>query len=502
MLNRSIVRTSGAAVGVLLMFAATALVSAQPIPDRPEKLDFPPLKFEPPDPADHRVQLKSGPVAYVVPDRELPLINISVQVKAGSYLEPAGKEGLADLTGYLLTKGGTKSWKAEDLDEHVAFLAAQLSSSIGDTSGGVNLNLLSKDLDEGLKILREVLTAPSFEADKLQLRKEQDLQSMKQRNDDPRGIERRERYRLVYGDDFFLNRLATKASIDSITREDLSAFHRRWFVPGNFVVAVNGDFDRDTMIAKLEQLFAMWPFEGATPPAIPSDYSMAKPGVYVVEKDVPQGRVNVVMPGIHRDDPDYFASQIMNDILGGGGFTSRIMNRVRSDEGLAYSAGSALPGGVHYPQYFIAGFQSKSPTVAYATSIVMEELRRIAKEAVTDEELATAKKSFIETFPQAFATKGQVASRFADEEMTGRYAKQPDYWKTYRDRMNQIAAADVQRVAKRFMKLDDAFILVVGNKTEILKGHPDHNVKITDLVKGELVDVPLRDPLTLEPIKK
>lgn len=502
MFNRSNRRTNAAILGLLLTVAGTGFVHAQPIPDRPEKLKFPPLKYEPPKPADYRVQLKSGPVAYVVPDRELPLINISISVKTGGYLEAKGKEGLAGLTGYLLTKGGTKSWKADDLDEHVAFLAARLSSSVGDTSGSVNLNLLSKDLDEGLKILREVLTAPSFEQEKLQLRKEQLLQSMKQRNDDPRGIERRERYRLVYGDDFFLNRLSTKASIDSVTRADLRQFHRRWFVPQNFVVAVNGDFDRKTMIAKLEKLFANWPFKGAKPPAIPARYSMAKPGVYVVEKDIPQGRVNVVMPGIHRDDPDYFASQIMNDILGGGGFTSRIMNRVRSDEGLAYSAGSALPGGVYYPQYFIAGFQSKSMTVAYATSIVMEELKRIAAKPVTDEELATAKKSFIETFPQAFATKGQVASRFAEDELTGRFAKRPDYWKTYRARMGKVTAADVQRVAKRFMKLGRAVILVVGNKDEILKGHPDHKVKLADLSKGRLTDVPLRDPLTLKPLEK
>ncbi|MBL6765291.1 MAG: insulinase family protein [Verrucomicrobiae bacterium] len=502
MFNRSNRRTLAAALGLFFFVAATGNGLTQAIPDRPEKLTFPPLKFEPPEPSAHRVELKAGPVVYIVPDRELPLINISISVRTGGYLEPKGKEGLADLAGYLLTKGGTKSWKAEDLDEHVAFLAARLGSSIGDTSGDVSVNLLSKDLDEGLKILREVLTVPSFESEKLQLRREQLLQSMKQRNDDPRGIERRERYRLVYGDDFFLNRLSTKASLESITPEDLHAFHRRWFVPANFVVAVNGDFDREKMLAKLETLFAKWPFQGEVPPAIPSEYTMAKPGVYLVEKDVPQGRVNVVMPGIHRDDPDFFASQIMNDILGGGGFTSRIMNRVRSDEGLAYSAGSALPGGIHYPQYFIAGFQSKSMTVAYATSIVMEELRRIATAPVTDEELDTAKKSFIETFPQAFATKGQVASIFADGEMSGRFAKHPDYWKTYRARMEKVTADDVRRVAQRFMKLDRAFILVVGKKDEILKGHPDHKVRLTDLAKGRLSDVPLRDPLTLEPIKE
>ena len=471
---------------------------AQPIPDRPEKLKYPKLTFEPPMADDFRHQLKAGPVAYLVPDRELPLINISVSVRAGTWLEPEGKEGLADMTGYLLSRGGTKSWSAKDLDEHMAFLAAQLGSSIGDTSGSVSLNLLTKDLDEGLKILREVLTSPRFETAKLKLRKDQLLQNMKQRNDNPRSIERRERYRLVYGDDFFLNRLSTKASIESITQDDLKRFHRRWFAPKNFIVAANGDFDVKQMRAKLEKLFAKWPFKGSTPSPIPTNYTMAKPGIYIVEKDIPQGRVNVVLPGIHRDDPEYFQSQIMNDILGGGGFTSRIMNRVRSDEGLAYSAGSALPGGIYYPQYFIAGFQSKSPTVAYATSIVMEELEKIADSRVTDEEIDTAKKSYIETFPQSFATKGQVAGLFATEEMTGRYKSNPNYYRDYREKIEAVNASDVRTIAKRLMKLDRAIILLVGKKEDILKGHPDHKAKVTDLSKGQITDVPLRDPLTLE----
>lgn len=486
---------------VLLALSAGTLF-AQPIPDRPEKLVFPKLDYQPPNPADYRVELKSGPVAYVVPDRELPLINISIGIKTGSYLVPKGAEGLASMTGYLLTKAGTKNWPADDLDEHVAFLAARLSSSIGDTTGNVNLNLLSKDLDEGLKILREVLTQPSFEEAKIILRKDQIIQSMKQRNDNPAGIERRERYRLAYGEDFFRSRQSTKDSIVSITQEDLKKFHRSWFVPQNFVISVNGDFEREDMIAKLEKLFANWPFTGKTPPAIPSEYTMAKPGIYIVEKDIPQGRVNVLMPGLTRDDPDYFASQVMNDILGGGGFTSRIMNRVRSDEGLAYSAGSALQGGIYYPQYFIAGFQSKSATVTYATSIVMEEFERIATEEVSDEELSTTKKSYIQTFPEAFATKSQVASRFANDELSGRYAKHPDYWKTYRDRLSKITKADVQRVAKRFVKLKRAIILFVGNKDEILKGHPDHPVNISDLSAGPIIDLPLRDPLTLKPIEQ
>ncbi len=472
--------------------------AADAIPDRPEKLQFPPLKYEPPRAADHRVVLKSGPVAYVVPDRELPLVSLVIYVRTGQHTEPAGKEGLASLAGSLLARGGTKSKTAEELEERLAFLAAGLNANVGDTQGTVSLNLLSKDLDEGLAILREVLTAPRLQEDKLALFKQQTLQSMKQRNDDSADIEQRERRFLAYGENFWVNRHATQASIESITRADIEAFHRRWFHPKNFVVAASGDFDRAALTAKLETLFASWPFQGDVAKPVPTDKQFAAPGLYFVEKDVNQGRVSLLLPGIRRDDPDYPAVEVMNDILGGGGFTSRIMNRVRSDEGLAYSAGTGFPGGVYYPLSFVAVFQSKSGTVAYATSLVLDEMRKITATPVTAEELETTKKSFIETFPSSFATKGQVAGALAQEEFTGRYAKEPDYFKNYRAKIAAITAADVQRVAKKYMTPEKAVILVVGQKGEILKGHPNHPVKIESLAP-RVVNVPLRDPLTMKP---
>lgn len=477
---------------------ASAPLKTPGIVAHPQQLTFPPFVFQPPKPEPFRVPLKSGPVAYIAADRELPLVTIVISVRAGDWVEPDGKEGLTDLCGGLLTRGGTESRTAQELEERLAFLAANLGSSIQGAQGTVSLNLLSKDLDEGLAILREVLTKPRFQQDRIDLQKQQTLQSIKQRNDDSSSIEGFESSYLAYGEKFWDNRQQTAASLDSITRDDLLAFHKRWFFPGNFVVSASGDFDREVMIQKLEQLFSDWPWTGTPPPPIPQDLVMAKPGIYVVDKDVNQGRVVMQLPGIMRDNPDYFPLIIMNDILGGGGFTSRLVNRIRSDEGLAYSVSSTFPGGIYFPYAFRAGFQSKSGTVAYAISLILEEMKRIAAEPVSTEELENAKRGFIDRLPRSFASKGQVVGIYANEEFTGRYKTDPDYWQNVVTKIAAVSKEDVQRVAKKYLTPERLVTLVVGNKEEILKGHPNHAIKLSDL--GKVTELPLRNPLTMKPM--
>jgi zinc protease len=216
----------------------------------------------------------------------------------------------------------------------------------------------------------------------------------------------------------------------------------------------------------------------------------------VDKPEVNQGRVSIGLVGIERGNPDEVAIEMMNDVLGGSGFTSRITNRVRSDEGLAYSAGSSFGVGVYYPGLFRASFQSKSSTVAQAAQIVIEEIERMRTEKVTVEELETVKNSAIEVFPRQFSSATAIASLFANDELTGR---DPKYWKTYRDRVRAVTVDDVQRVAQKYLDPGKLVILAVGNVADMLKGDADKPQYSFDALRkgAEIRRIPLPDPLTM-----
>jgi predicted Zn-dependent peptidase len=489
------------AAGVQAPSAAPAspTQAAPAIPDRPEKLVFKPIQFQPPSAKDHRVVLKNGMVVYIAEDRALPLVNVAITVRTGSWLEPAGKEGLAALTGAQLRRGGSRTLSAEELDEKLDFLAAQVSTGIGATAGTASLNCLADNLDQALALFVELLRAPRFQEDRLALAQDQAVQEMKKRNDESSDIEAREWGVLLYGPGFFGNRFTTEASVRSIGREDLLAFHRKYFFPANMIAAVSGSFSRGEMLRKLEAAFAGWPSPKASIPPIPSAIATASPGLYRVQKDVNQGRVSIGLPTVRRDDPDVYALEVMNEILGGSGFTSRITKTVRSDEGLAYSAGSGFSPGIWFPGRWRAAFQSKSRSVAWATELVLQELRRMRDEPVSEQELETIKNSLIQTFPSSFASRAQSMAIFAADEYTRR---DPAYWATYRDRIRAVTAADVQRVARAHLLPERLLVLVVGDQAEIDRGDPKHPVRLAALAPGgKVTALPLRDPLTMKPLR-
>ncbi|MEX2260481.1 MAG: pitrilysin family protein [Bryobacteraceae bacterium] len=467
------------------------------LPRHPRDLKFQALTYQPPRAADHRHKLSNGAVAFLVEDHDLPLVQISVMVRTGAYLEPPGKVGLAQLTGSQMRSGGTKSKPPAVFDEEAAFLAANISSSISDLQGQASLNCLAKDLDAGLALLVDMMRNPGFAEDRLTLAKSQALQSMERRNDSTPGIESREFTRLMRGDKHFTALPTTKASVESITRDDLAAFHSRYYYPGNFIFAVSGDFKTSEMLAKLEKAFGGWPNRTDAIPEVPKPQHTPQPGIYLVnKKEVNQGRVRMGHLGVTMDNPDHLAITVMNSILGGGGFTSRITSRVRSDEGLAYQAGSIFQHGTYYEGTFGVVFQSKSPTVAQAITIVSEEIDRIRREKVTGEELQTEVSLAIESFPRRFATAGAKAGQFAQDYFT----KRPeDYWEKYRGRLRALTPDKIQGVAQKYLHPDKLVILAVGDVDTILKGNPDKPEYTFAKLGGgrEPVRIPLPDPLTM-----
>lgn len=477
-----------------LLLPPLLLAALQDVPDHPDKIRYEPLKFEVPDAASMRTVLSNGAVAYLLEDRKLPLVRLSVMVRAGAFWEPEGKEGLAAMTGTLMRTGGTTSRSPEELDEELDMLAAQLSVSIGDTSGSATLNILSKDVDKGLDLLAEVLSQPAFRQEKIDLLKAQTLEQLKARNDSTGSIESREANLLFYGA-FPVNRLPTKTSIDSIKREDLLEYHRRTWRAGSIIIAAAGDFEKTEFSRKLEGLLAKLPEGRGEELSVPRLQHKPAPGVYCFHKEgrqINQGRVRMGHLGTTLDDPDLHALRVMNYILGGGSFSSRLVQRVRSDEGLAYSVGSGYGAGALYPGVFAISFQSKSETCLYAAKLCLQVLEELRTAGPTADEVEAAKAFFLDAFPSTFSSSFQTVTTFASAEMDG-YPK--DYYTSYRDRIAKVTLEDVRRVAKQRCRPEEFVFVFVGNMKAIKGGDGSRPIRIEDF--GSVVDVPLPDPLTL-----
>lgn len=480
----------------LALAGGGVVLRAQEIPAHPSQLQYPRLDYRVTPATEFRTTLPNGVIVYIAEDRLLPTFDLSMTIRTGSVADPANQAGLASMVGEQLRDGGTKTYTPDEFDEKVEFLAAGLFTGIGETRGRAGLSCLSKDIDEALSLFVEMLRYPRFDEDRFRRAKERMLQNIKRRNDSTAAIAGIEWGFLMNGSDHFSNRYPTSASIDAITRDDLFAFHQKYIHPGNMILAVSGDFSRPEMLRKLEKAFGDWSVGETGPTSFPApDYS-PKPGVYVIHKEgVNQGRVTIGHESVMRGSPDEFALQIMNGILGAGGFRSRLFARVRSDEGLAYNTGSRFEQGVYYPGDFSCWFQSKSNSCAYAAKIVIDEINSLREKKVSRAEVDDAIAYFVESFPQRFPTRLALLETYVDDEYTGRDST---YWQTYLDNLKRVTPDDVHRVARQYLHPDKLVILAVGDAEPMLAGGHAKAPDVKLGAYGEVTRLPLRDPDTMQ----
>ncbi|MFH1313502.1 MAG: pitrilysin family protein [Candidatus Eisenbacteria bacterium] len=491
--NRLAVASSGLVLAVMFIFASA--LTADEIVDHPDDLQFEELIYQPPRPESYRHTLACGARAYVAENPELPTFEMTVLIRTGAVYVPIDKAGLGDMAGYLMRNGGVRGMTAKEVDERLAFLAGEISVNIGETQGAATLFCLSKDIADGLDLLKRVLQAPMFDQEAIDRYRADVLSRLEQRNASTAAIESREWEFLMYGDHpSTLPHRATEQSVNSITREDLVAFHEKYFFPKNFIFAVAGNFETDEILTRLNEMLDGWPDHELSLPEIPDQIADPRPGVYMIAKeDVNQSRIRLGHIGVKRDIPDQYALMVMNDILGGGGFTSRIVRRVRSDEGLAYNTGSRFERPVEYPGTFRAWFQTKHATGAFGTRLIIDEINRIRTEKCDPEIIENSKASFISDVVNPFGSKADIVNTFADDDYTGR----PDeYWQTYTDNIKAVTPDDVLAAAQKYLHPDRLVFLVVGDPEAVEAGSDKHPERFSDF--GEITILPLRDPMTLE----
>lgn len=451
---------------ILFITAAAMMTAVMPTPAAAQKhykdLTYPAINdIQTPKPT--RVTLSNGIILYMVEDHRLPMINLQARIGVGAINEPADKVGLAGITGAVMRSGGTATMSGDEIDEALESIGASIETGIGNASGTASMSLLKDNIDTGLSILADILMNPAFPEDKIELQKVQERSSISRRNDDPTDMAFREFRKLIYGPESVYARHTEYATLAAITQDDLIAFHKAYFHPNNVMIGIWGDFDAGEMRKKIETAFQDWKKTDFKRPKTPDvDYAFDKSVHFIPKDDINQSTVVLGHIGGLRDNPDYFALQVMNDILSGG-FTGRLMRNVRSDQGLAYSVFGQYSANYDYPGIFYVGCMTKSETTVQAIRSMLHEVERMKAETVTDEELALAKESFLNSFVFNFDTKGEVINR----QMTYEYYDYPqDFLEKTKSGVEKVTKADVQRVARKYLQPDKVRMLVVGNDND------------------------------------
>jgi zinc protease len=465
--SQKLLRYGAIALLAIALVIGLGRAPAQAIPAR----HYTELEFGPPPeiilPDYSRYELENGLVVYLVEDHELPLVSGSALFHTGDRLEPSDKVGLATITGSVMRSGGTTEHSTDELNQMLEQRAASVESSINTTAGGVSFNALSEDLEEVFGLFAEVIQRPAFPQDWIDLTKDQWRGAITRRNDDPGDITSREFRKLIYGQDSPYARTIEYSTLNNISRQDVVNFHRRYFHPGNMMLGIVGDFDPEQMRSLIAETFGSWqiPDDAVMPEDIdlPAVTQANQGGVYMVDQpQLTQSYVQFGHLGDTLENPDFPSMDVMNEVMNGLG--GRLMNQVRSRQGLAYVVYAYWSPQFDYPGTFIGGGQTRTETTVPFIQAMLQEIETVRTTPVSEDELRRAKDSVLNGFIFNFQTPGQTISRLMRYEYYGYPA---DYIFQYRQGVEETTATDVLRCAQTYLQPENLVTLVVGNQAAI-----------------------------------
>jgi zinc protease len=422
------------------------------------------LKFAPlpplhvPQPTEFT--LSNGMKVLLLEDHELPLVSGAALIRTGNLFDPADKHGLAGFTGDVLRSGGTQALTGDQLDETLENIAASIESQIGETSGTLSFSCLKENTGQVLGLFRDLLTAPQFREDKLDLAKTQAISEISRRNDDADGIAEREFANIIYGRNTPYGWQIEYADVNRIQRQDLVDFYRRYYFPSNIMLEIYGDFSTAQMKSQLEDLLGGWKYTQPPVPAFPKVHEAPAPGMFLATKnDVTQTFFKVGHLGGELREKDYPALEVAAEILGGG-FSSRLFRNVRTLRGWAYSIGAGWGAGYDHPGIFQISGSTQSVHTVDTLKEVRAELDKIRSSEVTDQELQTAKDTVLNSFVFRFDQPSKTLNRLLVYEYYG-YPR--DFIFQYQKAIAAVTKADILRVAQKYFRPQDLTYVAVGN---------------------------------------
>ncbi|MFN3596801.1 MAG: M16 family metallopeptidase [Rubricoccaceae bacterium] len=423
-------------------------------------LSFPAVR-EPAVPAVERLTLPNGIVVFLLEDRSLPLVRATARIGHGTAFDPAAQVGLSSVAAQTMRSGGAGSLTPEALNAALEDRGASIEAGASEDAVTVSMRTLTEHVGEVLPLFVDVLARPRFDEAQVALAKTQQRSAIARRNDTPQAVAQRILFQQLYGEDSPYARTTQYWTIDAISRDDLVAWHREHIRPGATYLAVWGDFDAADMAEQLRQAFASWPGEGrAERRPLPPVPETRRPGLHFVEKgDVAQSTILIGHLGeIRLDHPDYPALVVMNQILGGG-FSSRLFQRVRTDLGLAYNVGGVYTASFARPGVFYASTNTRLDATIESLEAMQEVIRSMQTRAPSEQELSLAKDAYLNSFVFNFESRAQVLGR----QLTYAYYGYPeDFLQQQQARIAAVTAADVQRVARQYLSPDETAIVVLG----------------------------------------